>query len=120
VSWLSRFLRSAAGAPQTARKRKPATPVGMTESEKRRAARHGRRALQRQEEERRTDREEHRLKPVLHGGSGLDDVVSDGVQDQFGEGVEVEFEHDVGAVGFGGVDADVKEIGDFLVAFAFG
>jgi hypothetical protein len=34
--------------------------------------------------------------------------------------VEVEFEHDVGAVGFGGVDTDVEEVGDFLVAFAFG
>ena len=50
----------------------------------------------------------------------MDDVIADGVHDQFGEGVEVEFEHDVGAVGFGGVDADVEEVGDFLVAFAFG
>jgi hypothetical protein len=34
--------------------------------------------------------------------------------------VEVELEHDVGTMGFGGVDADVEESGDFLVAFAFG
>jgi len=50
----------------------------------------------------------------------LDDVVADGVEDELGEGVEIEFEHDVGAVGFGGVDADVEEIGDFLVGLAFG
>jgi hypothetical protein len=50
----------------------------------------------------------------------LDDVVADGVDDQFGEGVEVEFEHYVGAVGFGGVDADAEEAGYFLVAFALG
>ena len=31
VDWLPRSLRSVAGAPQTARKKKPATPVGMTE-----------------------------------------------------------------------------------------
>ena len=42
---LPRSLHFVAGAPQTARKKKPATPVGMTEAEKRRAARHGRRAL---------------------------------------------------------------------------
>ena len=29
--WLQRSLRSVAGAPRTARKKKPATPVGMTE-----------------------------------------------------------------------------------------
>jgi hypothetical protein len=45
-------LRSVAGALRTAWKIKPATPVGMTESEKRR------------EEKRRA---QHRLKPVLLG-----------------------------------------------------
>jgi hypothetical protein len=35
MHWLPRSLRSVAGAPRTARKKKPATPVGMTESEKR-------------------------------------------------------------------------------------
>jgi len=52
-------------------------------------------------------------------GSGGDDVVADGVQDEFGEGVEIELEHDVGAVGFGGVNADTEDGGDFLVALAF-
>jgi len=53
------------------------------------------------------------------GGSG-DDLFADGVVDEFREGVEIEFEHDVGAVGFGSVDADSEEIGNVLVAFAFG
>ena len=56
-----------------------------------------------------TDEEAHRLKPMLPEGLGLDDVVADGVEDEFGEGANVELEHDVGAVGFGGVDADVEE-----------
>ena len=30
VKWLPRSLRSVAGAPRTARKKMPATPVGMT------------------------------------------------------------------------------------------
>jgi len=34
--------------------------------------------------------------------------------------VKIELEHDVGAVSFGGVDADAEDVGDFLVAFAFG
>jgi hypothetical protein len=51
---------------------------------------------------------------------GFDDLVADGVVDEFGEGVEVELEHDVGAVGFGGVHGDAEEVGDFLVGFAFG
>jgi len=52
--------------------------------------------------------------------SGGDDFVADGVEDEFGEGVEIELEHDVGAMGFGSVDADAEEVGDVLVAFAFG
>jgi len=52
--------------------------------------------------------------------SGLDDFVADCVDYQFGDGVEAEFEHDVGAMRFGGVDADAKERGDFLVALALG
>jgi hypothetical protein len=35
VDWLPRSLRSVAGAPRTARKKKPATPVGMTERKNR-------------------------------------------------------------------------------------
>ena len=31
VDWLPRSLCSVAGAPRTARKKKPATPVGMTD-----------------------------------------------------------------------------------------
>ena len=73
---MPRSLRCVAGAPQTARKKKPATPVGMTDSEKRRAARPvkpfgvhnahlGRRSLQLQGKKERG--EEHRLKPVLPG-----------------------------------------------------
>ena len=34
--------------------------------------------------------------------------------------MESEFEHDVGAMSFGGVDADAEEGGDFLVALALG
>ena len=40
--------------------------------------------------------------------------------DQFGEGVEAELEHDIGAVGFGGVDADGEKVGHFFIGFAFG
>jgi hypothetical protein len=52
--------------------------------------------------------------------SGLDDFVADGVDDEFGDGMEAELEHDVGAMSFGGIDADTEESGDFFVAFAFG
>jgi hypothetical protein len=34
--------------------------------------------------------------------------------------MNVEFEHDVGAVRFGGVYADTEEVPYFLVTFAFG
>ena len=51
---------------------------------------------------------------------GFDDLVADGVVDEFGEGVEVELEHDVGAMSFGGVDGDAEQGGDFFVGFAFG
>lgn len=47
-------------------------------------------------------------------------MVADGVVDEFGDGVKVELDHDVGAVSFGGIDADAEEVGDFLVGFAFG
>ena len=51
---------------------------------------------------------------------GGDDVVADGVVDEFGYGMETQFEHDVGAMGFGSIHADVEERSDFLVRFAFG
>src|SRR3974390_908302 len=50
---------------------------------------------------------------------GFDDVVADGVVDQFGEGMEVELEHDVGTMGFGSVDGDAEKGSNFLVGFAF-
>ena len=53
-------------------------------------------------------------------GSGFDEIVADGVVDELGEGMEIELEHDVGAMGFRGVDADVEEGGDLLVRFALG
>ena len=40
--------------------------------------------------------------------------------DEFGYGVEIELEHDVGAMSFGGVNADAEEGGDFFVGFALG
>jgi len=40
--------------------------------------------------------------------------------DEFGYGVEIELEHDVGAMSFGGVNADAEEGSDFLVGFALG
>ena len=52
--------------------------------------------------------------------SGSNDVVADGVHDHLGQRVEVQLKHDVGAVSFGRIDADVEETGDFLVALAFG
>ena len=50
----------------------------------------------------------------------MDDFVANGIHDEVGKGAEVEFDHDVGAVNLGGVDADVEEGGDFLIGFAFG
>ena len=50
----------------------------------------------------------------------MDDFVADGVHDEVGEGAEVEFEHDVGTMNFGGVDADIEDRGDLLIGFAFG
>ena len=53
-------------------------------------------------------------------GLGFNDVIADGVVDEFSEGMEVELEHNVRAVGFGGVDADAENRGNFLVGFALG
>ena len=50
----------------------------------------------------------------------FDDVVADGVVDEFGEGMEIEFEHDVGTMGLSGVNADAEKGGNFLIGFAFG
>ena len=40
--------------------------------------------------------------------------------DEFGDGVEIKFDHDIGAVRFSGVDADAEEGSHFLVGSAFG
>jgi len=39
------------------------------------------------------------------GSINLNDAVADGVEGEIGDGVEIEFSHQVGAVGFGGFDA---------------
>jgi hypothetical protein len=50
----------------------------------------------------------------------LDDADFDGVFDEFGDVVEAEFFHDVGAVGLDGLDADVEAFGDLVVLEALG
>ena len=51
--------------------------------------------------------------------STLDDIVADGVEDKLGDGVEIELEHDIGAVRFRCFYADVQKRRDFFVALAF-
>ena len=50
----------------------------------------------------------------------LDDPVFHGIADQFGDGVEIQLKHDVGAVGFCGLHAYVQVAGDLFVAFSLG
>ena len=50
----------------------------------------------------------------------LDDAVADGVEREIGDGVEIEFSHQVGAVSFGGFDAQAKSRGDLFSGFSFG
>lgn len=38
----------------------------------------------------------------------FDDLISDCVANQFTDGVQLELTHDIGAVGFGRLDADVQ------------
>src|SRR2546422_9328975 len=52
--------------------------------------------------------------------SGLDNLVTEGVSNQFGDRVQSQFVHDVGAVCFGRLDADAQRCGNLLVAFPFG
>ena len=40
--------------------------------------------------------------------------------DELGERMQIELEHDVGTMSFGGVDADAKKGGDLFVGLAFG
>jgi hypothetical protein len=57
------------------------------------------------------DMAHNRVVPRRGGQAGqgaalrLDDLVADGVVDQFSQGMHAQLQHDVGAVGFGGVDA---------------
>ena len=50
----------------------------------------------------------------------LNDIVANGVADQFADGMAIETAHDVGAMGLSGLDAEVEGDGDFLAALAFG
>ncbi len=50
---------------------------------------------------------------------GLDYQVADGIADQFAEGVEIEFDHEAGAVGFDGPGAEVEGKGDLFIAVPF-
>src|SRR5713226_9417348 len=50
----------------------------------------------------------------------VDHLVAQGVADQFGNGMKVELEHDVGAMGLRGFHADPEDDGDFLIALPFG
>src|SRR5208282_1613457 len=53
-------------------------------------------------------------------GLAFDDAVAHRVADQVHNGVQVEFQHDVGAVRLRGSHADAENPGHFLVAFPFG
>lgn len=47
--------------------------------------------------------------------SGNDQLLANGVQDDLRGGVQIEFLHDVGAVSFHGVHAEIQNLSDFLV-----
>jgi hypothetical protein len=49
----------------------------------------------------------------------LDDVVLDGVDNQIADGMETEFPHDVAAMGFHGLGAQVQQRGYFLGTLSF-
>ena len=54
-------------------------------------------------------------------GLGLgDDAPADGEENEFGNAAQIELFHDVGAMGFDGVDAEIQKVGDVFVGFAFG
>jgi hypothetical protein len=50
----------------------------------------------------------------------LDDVVLDGVNHQVANGMQTELAHDIAAMSFHGLGAQVQEYGHFLRTFAFG
>jgi hypothetical protein len=49
--------------------------------------------------------------------SWLDNLIANRVTHQFADGMYLKLAHDVGAVGFGGLDADTQGGGHFLAAF---
>ena len=56
-----------------------------------------------------------------HGEDDLgDDASADGEENEFGDAAQIEFFHDVGAMSFDGVDAEIQEVGDIFIGFAFG
>jgi hypothetical protein len=50
----------------------------------------------------------------------LNDPVTHGVARQVGNGMQVEFAHQVSAVGLGGLDAKMKRYSDLFAGFSFG
>src|ERR1039458_7495406 len=48
------------------------------------------------------------------------DALADGVENQLGDSAQVQLLHDVGAVGFDGIDAEIEQGGDFLARLALG
>src|SRR5216684_6432622 len=50
----------------------------------------------------------------------VDHLVAQGVADQFGNGMKVKLEHDVGAMGLRRFHTDPEDGGDFLIALPFG
>lgn len=53
-------------------------------------------------------------------GSLAYEAAADGGEDEFGDGVEAEFVHDAGAVGFDGVEGEFEAVGYVLIGVAFG
>jgi hypothetical protein len=49
----------------------------------------------------------------------LHDVISNGISHEIGYGVQIEFPHDIGSVGFGGLDTEIECHGDLLTGFTF-
>ena len=52
--------------------------------------------------------------------SALHNVVADRVADEVRDGMKAELLHDVGSVGFHRFHADLKNVGDLFIGFAFG
>ena len=50
----------------------------------------------------------------------LDDPITHGVASEVGNGMETEFAHEVGAMGFRGLDAEMKSDSDLLACLPFG